>query len=249
MEPQGRPRTESLHPQPQLEKPWLARGQAVLLHILLTNLITALAHRPKVTSLWRSQFPSGAATLLDGEFKAGWGQKRSPTSQGCSAMTASTTVVETVSLVWSRRRHRQRREPRVAVFRRGPLSGRGPHFRAGDGPGALSGCSGRVVTTVPPSRATVPPPQHARAIRASSTWLWHACECHHDGACLYMICVARSWSEWSWTWSCTYDLHLLHITWTPHRIGSTHDRHTCCRHGTWQSQMMRLTQSMYIASH
>ena len=76
-----------------------------------------------------------------------------------------------------------------------PLSGRGPNFRAGDGHGALSGCSGRVVTTPPPSRATVPPPQHARAIRASSTWLWHACECHHDGACLYMICVARSWSD------------------------------------------------------
>ena len=184
-----------MHPQPQLEKPWLARGQAVLLHILLTNLITALAHRPKVTSLWRSQFPSGAATLLDGEFKAGWGQKRSPTSQGCSAMTASTTVVETVSLVWSRRRHRQRREPRVAVFRRGPLSGRGPHFRAGDGPGALSGCSGRVVTTAPPSRAMVPPSQRARDASGSSTRLWHACECCDVSGCLYMICVARSWSD------------------------------------------------------
>ena len=176
MEPQGRPRTESLHPQPQLEKPWLARGQAVLLHILLTNLITALAHRPKVTSLWRSQFPSGAATLLDGEFKAGWGQKRSPTSQGCSAMTASTTVVETVSLVWSRRRHRQRREPRVAVFRRGPLSGRGPHFRAGDGPGASSGCSRCVQMTAPAPRAMLPLPPHERDARACSTWLWHTCE-------------------------------------------------------------------------
>jgi len=41
-----------------------------------------------------------------------------------------------------------------------PLSGRGPHFCAGDGPGALSGRSGRVVTIAPPSRATLPlPPQ------------------------------------------------------------------------------------------
>ena len=66
------------------------------------------------------------------------------------------------------------------------------HFRAGDGPGALCGCSGRVVTTAPPSRATVPPPQHTSAIRASSTWLRHACEYRLVSACLYMICVARS---------------------------------------------------------
>ena len=66
------------------------------------------------------------------------------------------------------------------------------HFRAADGPGALSGCSGRVVTTAPPSRAMVPPPQHERDVRTSSTWLWHARECGHASACLYMICAARS---------------------------------------------------------
>ena len=76
-----------------------------------------------------------------------------------------------------------------------PLSGRGPHFSARDGPGALSGCSGRVVTTPPPSRATVPPPQHARDASGSSTRLWHACECCDVSGCLYMICVARSWSD------------------------------------------------------
>ena len=76
-----------------------------------------------------------------------------------------------------------------------PLSGRGPHFSARDGPGAFSGCSGRVVTTAPPSRATVPPPQHARAIVSCSTWLWHACEYCHVSACLYMVCVARPRSD------------------------------------------------------
>ena len=50
-----------------------------------------------------------------------------------------------------------------------PPSGRGPHFRAGDGPGAFCGCYKNGRTTVPPSRAMVPPPQHARDARAIST--------------------------------------------------------------------------------
>ena len=37
-----------------------------------------------------------------------------------------------------------------------PLSGGGLDFRAGDGAGALSGCSGRVMMTAPPS-CRVPP--------------------------------------------------------------------------------------------
>ena len=55
--------------------------------------------------------------LLDSEYEAGWGQWRSPTSTGSSPTAASTTVVEAVPAVWSRRRHRQRRKPRAALLR------------------------------------------------------------------------------------------------------------------------------------
>jgi hypothetical protein len=54
---------------------------------------------------------------LGSEFKAGWGQNRSPDSEGCSAMAAVTTVVEPVPFARPRRRHRQSRKSRAAVFR------------------------------------------------------------------------------------------------------------------------------------
>ena len=56
-------------------------------------------------------------TPLDSEFEAGWGQKRSPTSEGSSAMAAAATVVEAVPPVRSRRRYRKRRDPRAALLR------------------------------------------------------------------------------------------------------------------------------------
>ena len=56
-----------------------------------------------------------------------------------------------------------------------PPSGRGPHFRAGDGPGTFSGYYKKGRTTATSSRATGPPSQQARDARGSSTCLWHAC--------------------------------------------------------------------------
>ena len=44
-------------------------------------------------------------------------------------------------------------EPSPCTTRLTRLSGHGPHFRAGDGPGAFSGCSRRVQMTALPSRA------------------------------------------------------------------------------------------------
>ena len=54
---------------------------------------------------------------LDSELEAGWGQRRSPTWEGASPTAATTTVVEAVPAVWSRRRYRQRRKLRAAVLR------------------------------------------------------------------------------------------------------------------------------------
>lgn len=76
-----------------------------------------------------------------------------------------------------------------------PLSGRGPHFSAGDGPAALSGCSERVVTTAPLSRATMPSPQRARVASGSSTWVWHACSAVMWTPRFVHVYVARSWSD------------------------------------------------------
>ena len=76
-----------------------------------------------------------------------------------------------------------------------PPSGRGPHFRAGDGPGTFSGYYKKGRTTATSSRATGPPSQQARDARGSSTCLWHACEGCHVSACLYMVCVARLRSD------------------------------------------------------
>ena len=60
-------------------------------------------------------------------------------------------------------------------------SGREPHFQAGNWSAAISGYYKNMGTMAPPSCAMVPPPEHARDARGSSTWVWHACECHHVG--------------------------------------------------------------------
>ena len=117
LEPSGLSRSPTLHPHQQLVQTKLCPRQKLFLNIPLTNLIAALAHRSMVTPLARSQLAHGDSTLLDSEFKAGWGQKRSTTSAGCSATAASTTVVEAVLAVWSRARYRQSRKPRAALLR------------------------------------------------------------------------------------------------------------------------------------
>ena len=109
----------TLHPHQQLVRTKLAGRQKPFFNAPLTNLIAALAHRSLVTPLARSQLAHGDPTLLDSELEAGWGQRRSPTSKGCSPTAAATTTVEAVPAVWSRRRYRERRSPRAAVLCRG----------------------------------------------------------------------------------------------------------------------------------
>ena len=69
------------------------------------------------------------------------------------------------------------------------------HFRAGSGPAGLCGSYKNMGTTTTPSHGIGPPSQHARDASSTSTCLWHACECCHASACLYMILVARLGSD------------------------------------------------------
>ena len=116
LEPSGLSRSPTLHPHQQLVRTKLSGPQKLFLNVPLTNLIHALAHRSTVTPLARSQLAHGDPTLLDSELEAGWGQRRSPTSEGSSPKAAAATVVEALPPVRSRRRHKQSRKPRAALL-------------------------------------------------------------------------------------------------------------------------------------
>ena len=169
LEPSGPSRSPTLHPHPQLERSKLSDTQRSLLTIPLTNLIAALAHRSMVKAFMEISTCTRCCDATRQRVQGWLGSKevallRRIFSNGGRDHGGQGTAVNLVALELQ-----GEQEPSPCAARLTRLSGRGPHFRAGDGPGALSGSSGCVVTTAPPSRATVPPSQHARAIRASST--------------------------------------------------------------------------------
>ena len=169
VEPSGLSSSPTLHPHQQLVRTKLARRQKPFLNTPLTNLIAALAHRSTVTSFMEISTSTrccGATRRRVG----GWlGSKevtylqRLLTNGGRDhdgRGGAGRSVAQAVQGA--------QEAARCGLPLR-PLSGRGPHFRAGDGPGAFSGYYKKGRTTATSSRATGPPSQHARAIRASST--------------------------------------------------------------------------------
>ena len=133
VEPSGLSCSPTLHPHQQLVTTKLPPLLSPFLNVPLTILIHALAHRSTVTPLARSQHAHGDPTPFDSELEAGWGQRRSPTSEGCSPTAAAITSVEAVPAVWSRRRYRERRSPRAGLLCRGRRVAAGLIFKLGMG--------------------------------------------------------------------------------------------------------------------
>ena len=195
VEPSGLSHSPTLHPHPQLVRTKLSGKQRSVLTIPLTNLIAALAHRPMGTSFMEISTCTRCCDATRRRVQGWMGSKevaylRRLFTNGGLDHGGRADAGRSVALALQAAQE----AARCGLPLSRP-SGRESHFQAGNGSAAISGYYKNMGTMAPPSCAMVPPPEHARDARGSSTWVWHACECHHVSTCLCMICVARPRSD------------------------------------------------------